>query len=661
MGNIPNKPERPVIPIEQKADAQADMFAKNIKAKNEMKFNQKITSDVVREATQRLFKFKEGKARLEQRIINNEEFFKLNQWKFISHAEDEFTPATAWLWLSILSRYSDAMDAFPTCNIKPRQRDDREESKILSSVLPVIMEQNRYEETFSDIVWYTLKQGGSVQGVFWDAKKNNGLGDITIKQIDFLNLFWQPGIKDIQDSSDVFLTELVDNKILLQRYPQLEGHLGGDTITVAKYVYDENIDTIDKSVVVDWYYHTEYNGERKLHYCKFVNDVVLYATENDTVPPTKTMIDPDTSMPVELPIGESMSSTGLYNHAKYPFVVMKLYPVEGSICGYGLIDIAKDTQMILDIFNKNMTEATDDGTNPRYFFREGCGVNEEEYLDKNKKIVHVTGSLNNDNVMPIQTKSIDSSFINFYQMKIEEMNKITSNQDVNNGSNPTGVTAASAIVALQETAGKNSRSSNMAFYRAYRDVCYQVIELIRQFYDVPRTFRIAPDSMEDEDFVSYSNEGLKPQPQIYGGQMLGYRLPEFDIDVTAEKKSPYKKMEINELALQLYQLGFFNPDNADQSLACLSVMDFEHKDIITDKISENQTLKERLLQFEQLALQLASASNPQLAKQIADVILAENGQPTMQTSNSEVDLDSNGESKQMTNSREMARESTQIG
>ncbi len=271
-----------VDPLTARADQEMQML--DVAAQHEQMMAEapkKIGAKEVMKATETLKKYKQGKARLEAKIIANEQFWKLRQWNYNNSADKEFRPATAWLWSCIQSRYSDVMDSYPTCNFQPRQQDDKAEAKKLSSIVPVILEQNRYEETYSDIAWYMLKHGGCVQGVFWDGSKNNGLGDITVKKIDFINLFWEPGITDIQESDQLFNTELVSNKILEQRYPQCKGKLNEQGITIAKYLYDDNVPTDDKSVVVDWYYHTEYNGKKVLQYVKYVNDIVLFASENE--------------------------------------------------------------------------------------------------------------------------------------------------------------------------------------------------------------------------------------------------------------------------------------------------------------------------------------------------------------------------------------------
>ena len=241
-GAMPQQAQ-PKTELQARAEQEMAMLQRTAEYKQmQAQSEPKIGTKEIRKASEILRKYKEGKARLEAKIIANEEFWKLRQWNYMNDGKADFKPASAWLWSCIQSRYSDAMDSYPTCNFQPRQQDDKAEAKKLSSIVPIILEQNRYEEVYSDIVWYTLKHGGSVQGIFWDGSKHNGLGDVAVKKIDFINLFWESGITDIQESQNLFNTELVSNSILEQRYPQCKGKLGKKSITLAKYLYDDNVE-----------------------------------------------------------------------------------------------------------------------------------------------------------------------------------------------------------------------------------------------------------------------------------------------------------------------------------------------------------------------------------------------------------------------------------
>jgi hypothetical protein len=178
---------------------------------------------------------------------------------------------------------------------------------------------------------------------------------------------------------------------------------------------------------------------------------------------------------------------------------------------------------------------------------------------------------------------------------------------------------------MQEAGSKLSRDNNKASYRAFRKMCLMVIELIRQFYDLPRKFRIMGENGA-ADYVEYSNAGILPQPQGFEmGMDMGFRLPLFDIEITAQKQSPYSKMSQNELALQFYQAGFFNPQMADQALACLDMMDFDRKQFIMQKIAQNGGMYQQMLMMQQQMLALAQiadqANGTNLAEQIASGIM----------------------------------------
>lgn len=602
-------------------------------------------------AAEILRKYRDGKASLEKKLVENEEYWRLRQWNVRGDGKPSNT-ATAWLWSCIQSRYSDAMDSYPTCNLRPRSEDDVAEAARLSDIIPVILEQNDFEGTYSDVTWYTLKHGGGVYGVFWDPEKNGGLGDVSCVKVDLLNLFWEPGITDIQKSANVFRTELVDNDTLLAKYPHLEGQLGGKSISITRYLYDDYVDTSDKSVVVEWYYHTNYGGRRQLQYCVFVGNHVLYASENDTAVPMRPVTDPVTGETEIVPAGLSMRERGWYDHCMYPFVVQPLYPIEGSICGYGLTDIGRDTQDEIDSLNRAITKNAIVSATPRWFKRKNGNVNTEQYADLSCDFVDVEGQIDDASIRRIDQDPLGGVYVSILQSKIDELKYCTSNRDVLNGASPGGITAASALAALQETAGKNARSSNRVFHRAFREVIYHMIELIRQFYDAPRRFRIG-----ENEFTSYTNVGLKAKAVTdYDGAVIGHVSPEFDIEVTSEKSSPYKKMEINELALQFYNLGFFNPTMGDQAISCLKMMDFDGKDRVISLVTENAAMFKQLTQYQTVALSLAEKYEPETAELLSKEILGRTSSPVKKRNSKK---SSGGEHPIVRRSRVSARNATQ--
>lgn len=627
----------------------------NLRKKEDSVKNMPIGRDEVRKAAEILSKYKSAKSHLEARIIENEQFWKLKQWQSYNEvSKHDLRLASAWLWNTVVSKRADYMDAFPEPNILPRMPDDEAEAQRLTDVIPVILDQNGFKEVYRDVVTYKLKQGTGVYGVFWDSSKHNGVGDIAIKKMDLLRMFWEPGVIDIQDSANVFVVDLVDNDVLQQIYPQLKDKLKSNESLVSKYIYDDTVDASNKSCVVDWYYKKRSGYKSVLHFCKFVGDEVLYATENDTELPKHYITDEYGEL-TEQPYGKSRSERGWYEHGRYPFVFDTLFDIEGSIAGYGYFDYGKDTQKEIDIINQAIVKNTVCGAKPRYFIKENGAVNEAEFADWQNDFIHTGGSLGQDSIRPVDYSSLGGNYITFLDYKTGELKEVTGNRDVNNGGT-SGATAASAIAAMQEAGSKQSRDGISATYEAYKQVIYLVIELMREKYDTMRYFRIQGQSGEPQ-YVEYSNADLRAQPQMSAaGADMGLRMPEFDIDVTAEKSSEYTKMAQNELALQLYGLGVFNPQNVDQSLMLLDAMDFYGKDDIAQKISANGTMLDQLMQYQQIALALAQKYEPQTAAMIASSI--QQSAPQMQQASVSVSGNA-AEDTRMQNARDAAQERTQ--
>ena len=584
-----------------------------------------IGPEQLKKFMQVLQEYKAGKSHTENRIVASENWWKLRntmeEQKTTGIGKDGgFKSVSGWLHNVIVSKHADAMESYPEPNILPREEADKGEAQKLSAIVPCILEHNQFEATYSDAMWQKMKTGTGSYKVVWDAGKLNGLGDISVECVNLLNIYWEPGVTDIQKSRYFFHTELCDKDLLEEMYPQLQDKLKGKSFTSTKFLYDDHVDTENKHTVIEVYYHKYVNGKNTLQYCKFVGDQVLFATENETQRPMQQAIDPVTQMPVMVEAGPSMAESGLYDHGKYPYVFDPLFPIAGSPCGYGYVDICHNPQTEIDLLKTSFVKNAMVGATPRYFSRGDGSVNEEEFLDLSKAIVHVNNA-SDDALRRIEHDTLDSIYVNVLDRTIQELRETSGNTETSTGNISSGVTAASAIAALQAASGKGSKDSTQTSYRAYSQIVELCIELIRQFYDMPRQFRIVGE-YGMQKFVSYTNAGIQPQHQGNDFNLdMGYRLPVFDIKISAQKKNVYTKVSQNEMALQFFQLGFFNPQMVDQALMCLEIMDFDGKDVIMQKVAQNGTMFQKLMQYMQLALTFAQAAQPQMANAIAQDIM----------------------------------------
>ena len=580
------------------------------------------------ELTAVLQKYKAGKQSLERRVIAAE-----NWWKLRNRFEEDKRPGAAssgdfravsgWLHNVIVSKHADAMEAYPEPVILPREPDDRAEAELLSAVVPCILEQNAFERTWSDAMWQKLKTGTAAYRVGWDPDKLGGLGDISIERVDLLNLFWEPGIADIQRSKFVFFTHLEDNDELEEEFPQLRGRLRGNPFTATRFLYDDAVSLDGKSTVVEAYYRRKRAGRTVLHYVKYVGDTVLYSTEageGDT-----TVGDGTEAVPCEVDSAIAPNAIGLYAHGRYPFVLDPLFPVEGSPCGYGFVDLCHNNQTAIDLMRSAIIKNTVVGATPRYFQRIDGSVNEEEFADLGRSLVHVSGNLGEDSLRQIGFSPLSGVYMDVLNSSIQELRETSGNTETSTGNISSGVTAASAIAALQEASGKGSRDSTRSSYIAYAQIVELCIELIRQFYGLPRSFRIAGRAGAEE-YIRFSNAGLCPRPQPFGAA-----LPVFDVKVSAQKRNAYSRLSQNELAMELYRMGIFDEGKEQEALSCLRMMEFDGRDELIGRITASMGLREKLdelQKYKALALAFARRYRPDMAEGLGVAVDPSLGAPS---------------------------------
>lgn len=590
---------------------------------------QPIDEAAIRKANEILQRYKEGKSSLDARVIKNQEWYRLRHWEQMyqegkvpeqSQYDRIEYKKSAWLLNSMANKHADAMDAYPEPAVLPRALDDEETAKQLSSILPVIFDNCDFEQTYSDNWWEKIKSGTAVYAVLWDPSASGGLGDIAIKDIDLLSIYWEPGKKDIQDSRNVFTLSIEDNDTLEETYPQLKGKLSNAVLDIKEYNHDDTIDTSDKSIVVDWYYKVNRGGHTVLHYVKYVGDTVLFATEN-----------------------EDGYEDGLYADGQYPFVFDILYPDEGTPAGIGFIERYGSTQEYIDRLGSAIVLNAEEASRHRVLVKDSMGINEEEFNNPYKRIVHVTGSPNDDNYRELSVNELSGVYVTILQDEINALKETSGNRDFNQGGTTSGVTAASAIQALQEEGSKLSRDQIKGSYRAYSKLGKLCLERIRQFYDIDRVFRITGESGDDE-YVSFNNANMKGGVQSIAGQDFKTKEPEFDIVIRAQKQNPYSKYSQNELALQFYRDGFFNPELATQATMCIDMMDFDGKEKVRQKIAENGTIQDQLNQMQQmLALAgeaLAERGDPRVMQALQQM-----GGTAQPSSNIDTEAASNDNSK----------------
>lgn len=546
-----------------------------------------------------------------ERVKRAEEWYRLHN-TIMENADGKvqvgkdggFTANSAWVFNTVTSKRADHVRACPTSEFLPREPGDQAAAELMGKVAPYLLERFKWPQVWAETSTRKVKLGTGHYKVFWDKDKDNGLGDVAIRSISTLNLAWQPSVTKIQESEYVFQHEYVPWSRLEAMFPQLkEQQQIFAAGSIPEFLPDqERRDKTDMAVLVEgWYKVAAPNGlgsmRQVLHKVVYIESMeeALYASEDDP----------------------KCAGVGYYRHGLYPYVFDPLFTLEDSACGLGYVDIGVNPQTAIDILNTAFIKNAAVGAIPRYMTQEGgATIEESELLDTSKPILHVkNGQIDEKVLREVPHKHLDGNYIALRDGMIQEMRETTGNTETSTGNTGSGVTAASAIAALQEASNKISDASISDSYNAFTGVMEQVVELIRQFYTIPRYARIAGQG-GGVDFAQISATDM----------MQGSHSVHFDISVKATRMRGFDRVAHNELALQFYGLGFFDPARAEQALMCIEMMDFPGKDALVRRISERAQERQKLIQYMQMALSYAQQVDPQAAQLIAQDIMQTLGQ-----------------------------------
>ncbi len=221
---------------------------------------------------------------------------------------------------------------------------------------------------------------------------------------------------------------------------------------------------------------------------KMVGDTILYSTKSDP----------------------AFRDKGLYAHGQYPFVADPFVPIENSLYGIGLVEIAKPTQEYIDRLDYLIESNCLVAGRQRFIVKRSSGIRSEDVRNLSKDFIECDSSADDSVVRPLQAAAFPAHIMEHRQHKVEELKEVVGNRDFSQGGISGGVTAFKSISALQEAGNKLSRDVLKSSYRAFKQIAELCVELIREFYDEARSFRIIGANGKAA-YLSLSNRELKSQ------------------------------------------------------------------------------------------------------------------------------------------------------
>jgi hypothetical protein len=511
-------------------------------------------SDAELEATQAaLFARMYGAtAALRERFKRNDLFFQQRHWELTGRRSEAtragLTPVTPVLFSTIDSLHADIMDAYPDVVVLGETADDAQKAAVMTDLLRYIRSRRRYRRVWRDWSLSLLVHGTAVQEVYWDKTLLGGLGDINVQHLSVRNFLWDPIVEDIEDSEAVFKICFKPAQWVADRYPDAPAPSAGPYGREAFYNDVRFADPAERPVMITemWWKQFERPGDGlppqpAVYMARFAGGRLLERFTDETV----------------------------YAHGRYPFVVTSLVPIEGQAWGLGIPDLYGDMQSTVDRLDQILLENAELSSRVKLLVNHSAQIDENELSDWSASLIHGE-RIDEGAVRWFQPKPLSPHTMALMQAKMSALKEESGQNAFVRGEGGKAVTAASAIMALQEAGSKRSRNIIGKLYDAAADVADMMIRLIAEGYTERRTFLIAGDAAQRSVSAADTRRAGKDDEPI-----------EFSVSVHVEKQVPYRAVYHDERIMQLVNIGAISPR------AAVELMDFERRDEVLAAIARD--------------------------------------------------------------------------
>jgi hypothetical protein len=478
------------------------------------------------------------------KCVGNEEFYKSNHWHDVAVVEpSEPRPVTPVLFSTLEGTLGDIMDSYPEAVLLPQEENDEALASQLGDIVGYILKRRRYRQVYRSKSRALLKKGACVQEIFWDGSLYGGIGDVNIREWDIVNFLWDPKYEDFQQGRACFKFGFYEKEWFAQRYPDKLPLFKHDGYTRQGYA-GEKRDTDDFMLMEYWYkrYDTK-TGVTRVHMAKICGHVLLECSEDCC---------PD----------------GMYGHGRYPFILEALFPIAATPVGLGMVDIFKNLQQYADKLDQIIMKNTLMSGKVKLLVNKSADLDEDALCDWSKEIVR-GGRIDDSALRWFQPAPLNPYVLTHFNGKLEAIKEESGQNLFSRGEGGQGVTAASAILALQEAGNKRSRVLVEQMFDGFEDLVRMVVSLICENYTERRRYRIL-----GEDGARSAVFGRDKR------RLDAYE--DFDVSVNVQKMTPYRTIYQNQLAMEMLGAGMLSPKDA------LWMMRFEGKDRIAEEVRRRE-------------------------------------------------------------------------
>lgn len=516
-------------------------------------------------------------------LVEHEEMREARLMRQLRQAEKSRTaPASNTLNSCADNVIADQIDNMPEAKLVPEREETAQSAEELSDVIAYILYQARWPDTYQTIMEDAVITGTGIAQVCWDDDMEDGDGMVNVIPWHPEDFYPDPMYEDLQDGRACFKTTLTTVAWIEQHYPQARCYVKADAETygpqAANPAYETPYDDQPTTLLEFWY--RTYDAQKRkyrVHMAQMAGQALLYSTELDYGVERK---------------GEYRE--GVYAHGQYPFVLYKYRKVFKKPFGTGLMHDYKDTQHAIDRYQKYIDDNARQSSIQRLFIRKGSGVNPDEVADFSRTIVEWEGSDISEAMQTVQAAPLNNQVYQIMQYQVDAMKQDCGQNQFSRGEGGMGVTAASAIQALQDAGGKITRWHTEQFKAAFRDMVVQILWVLSEYMEPERTLRIVGGWDSTGNMMERMVTVRAPKTE--GDRMLH---PAYSVRVQVQRNNPLEIQLFNELLTQAAQVCAQSGQPMPPEVFIGLLQGYPNKSSILKAVQQTSAMHQQMAQMQQ--------------------------------------------------------------
>lgn len=482
---------------------------------------------------------------------------------------------------------ADQMDNMPEALMIPETKEMSAVAEDLTDIVRFVLDKNNYESLHRRRIEDCFCTGTAVTQIAWDEQMDNGNGNVAIFRWAIENFLWDPMADNIQDARAIFKVSWHPKSWYEEHYPDKVDDMGSDDSVYGELGLPEaqknmSVGEDEERILMLEYWYRKYDAKKKRHTINvayMAGSVLLESCED------------------------------VYKHGMYPFVLDVYTPIEGLPVGEGLIQefvpMMRYVNRYADYIDMNLRMSS----KGRLLVNRSAGIDKDALLDWETDVVE--GDRIDASALTWMQNQPFTGAVTQQMMQLQTDIKQDSGQNqFSRGETAGGVTAASAISALQEAGGKITRLRTNVFNQGFQSIVEQIIWLISQFYDNKRTVLVTGRTpFEGERAVDAS-------PSHLFGKVKNAN-PCYTVQVQVQRRNPLRQQAQNELFMQAYSMAAQAGAHFPLS-ALFELLHVDGKERILPVLRETEMFQQQMQQLAAQNEQLI-AENQQLQQGVANL------------------------------------------